>query len=252
MRRMDDDSIDLVVTSPPYDNLRDYQGYHFPFEDIARSLFRVMKKGGVIVWVVGDQTVNGSETGTSFRQALYFMEVGFNLFDTMIYAKNGFSNPANDKYHQIFEYMFVLSKGKINTFNPIIDRKNYTIKRGGGQRRKKDGTMQAGIGGQKLAGHGKRFNIWNYATGGLTNATEKIAYNHPAIFPERLAGDHIKSWSNAGDIVYDPFMGSGTTAKMAIILQRKYIGSELSKEYCQLAEKRIQNEKKQGRFNLGL
>lgn len=249
---MDDDMIDLVVTSPPYDNLRDYKGYHFPFEEIAKSLYRVMKKGGVVVWIVGDQTVNGSETGTSFRQALYFMEVGFNLHDTMIYEKAGFANPSNSRYHQTWEYMFVFSKEIPITFNPIIDKINKYTKRGGDCTRQKDGTVKKGVkGGMKLNSYGKRYNIWRYKIGGGNIASDTI-FNHPAMFPEGVAYDHIKSWSNVGDIVYDPFTGSGTTAKMAIISQRKYIGSEISSEYCQLAEKRIQNEKSQGRFNLAV
>jgi len=248
MRRMDDDSIDLVVTSPPYDNLRDYKGYHFPFEDIAKSLYRVMKKGGVVVWVVGDQTVNGSETGTSFRQALYFKKIGFNLHDTMIYQKH--SPPLTHKrYEQHFEYMFVFVKGEINTFNPIKEQKKWKDNRiRKAIRREADGTIDMGFASKskdKIIG-----NVWQYDIGGGHVTSDKFAHLHPAIFPELLVSDHIKSWSNVNDIVYDPFMGSGTTAKMAIILDRKYIGSEISSEYCKLAEKRIQNEKRQERFKL--
>ena len=242
---MDDDSIDLVVTSPPYDNLRDYQGYHFPFEDIARSLFRVMKKGGVVVWVVGDQTVNGSETGTSFRQALYFNEIGFNLHDTMVWNKmsQACHDYRNKRYKQEFEYMIILSNGKPKTYNEICDRE---VKNAGkiikkSSKRKADGTIRK-YREIKLKDKHARSNIWCFEV--------ERRSKHPAPFPEALVYDHIKSWSNVGDIVYDPFMGSGTTANVAIILQRKYIGSEISSEYCQLAEKRIQNEKRQDRFNL--
>lgn len=224
----------------------------FPFQDIARELYRVMKKGGVVVWVVGDQTVNGSESGTSFKQALFFKEVGFNLHDTMIYMKNGSSYPTTDKYYSCFEYMFVLSKEKPAKVNLLRDRKNkWNGSWGKRSSRGKDGDLK--IKERILCQeNGIRFNVWKINTGYGFTTKDKISYNHPAIFPEQLAGDHIKSWSSVNDIVYDPFMGSGTTAKMAIILQRKYIGSEISSEYCQLAEKRIQNEKRQERFHLAV
>ena len=226
MAKMPDDFIDLTVTSPPYDNLRQYNGYSFDFENVAKELFRVTKDGGVVVWVVGDATIDGSETGTSFRQALYFMECGFRLHDTMIYEKNGAAYPAHKKssrYTQIFEYMFVFCKGNIKTHNLICDKEN------------------------KWAGHkdfsGKiknpvpdfspRNNIWKYTTS-FNDKTD-----HPAVFPEELAQDHILSWSNEGDLVYDPFMGSGTTAKMAHKYNRNWIGSEISEEYVKIAEERL-------------
>lgn len=219
MSRMPDDYVDMVLTSPPYDNLREYNGYSFDFENIARSLYRIVKQGGVIVWVVGDATIKGSETGTSFKQALYFKEIGFNLHDTMIYQKSGMANPSSNRYHQIFEYMFVLCKDKINTFNPIKDRENKYQGFAGGERSFRD----------KM---GMRFNIWRYPNGGNNTSKDKNAFSHPAPFPDKLAEDHILSWSNKGDLIYDPFMGSGTTAVACIKLGRKYIGSEISEEYC--------------------
>lgn len=233
MARMPDGFVDLTVTSPPYDGLRTYNGYSFPFEDIAKELFRVTKDGGVVVWVVGDETVKGSETGTSFKQALYFKEIGFNLHDTMIYLKTGFNNPSSNRYHQVFEYMFVFSKGQPKSFNPIKDRENKYEKRGGRSIRQKNGNTIKGFGGQFLAEFGQRFNVW------LLNHYGISGEKHPATFPEQLANDHIISWSNEGDLVYDPFMGSGTTAKMAILNKRNWIGSEISKEYCEIVEKRI-------------
>lgn len=237
MAKMPDCFIDLTVTSPPYDNLRDYKGYSFPFEEIANELFRVTKQGGVVVWVVGDATVNGSETGTSFKQALYFMQCGFNLHDTMIYHKH--SPPlTHNRYEQHFEYMFILSKGKPKTFNPILEKKiwedNRTQK---AIRREKDGSSDIGYAGKsenKIKG-----NVWKYNVGGGHVTDDKIAYKHPAIFPEQLANDHIISWSNEGDVIYDPFMGSGTTAKMSILNNRNWIGSEISSEYCNIIEERI-------------
>lgn len=242
---MPDNFIDLTVTSPPYDNLRTYKGYSFPFEEIAKELYRVTKNGGIVVWVIGDSSLNGNESGTSFKQALFFKEIGFNLFDTMIYMKNGPAYPSRDKYFQIFEYMFIFSKGKPKTFNPIIDRVNKWAGQKWSKtrtRRKKDGTIQktewsADQGGEM----GKRFNVWKYNVGAGYTTKDQIAYNHPAIFPEKLADDHILSWSNENDIVYDPFMGSGTTAKMAIKNNRNWIGSEISEEYCSIIEQRVRN-----------
>ena len=234
MARMPDNFIDLTVTSPPYDNLRTYNGYSFDFEAVAKELFRVTKHGGVVVWVVGDATIKGSETGTSFRQALFFKEIGFNLHDTMIWQKESFSNPFPNRYHQVFEYMFIFSKGKLSTFNPIMDRKN---KHGGeivgSTVRESDGTLSARS-KKLITEYGKRFNVWQQ-----TVQKQRGENVHPAPFPEQLANDHIISWSNEGDLVYDPFMGSGTTAKMAIINKRNWIGSEISEEYCKIIERRI-------------
>ncbi len=235
-----DNSVDLTITSPPYDNLRDYKGYSFDFEGIAKELFRVTKKGGVVVWVVGDATINGSESGTSFKQALYFKEIGFNLYDTMIWHKT--SIPLNHhRYEQEFEYMFIISKGSPNTFNPIMERKLYKDNRlQKSLHRHKDKGAKTGYASRaitKIKG-----NIWKINTGGGLSTKDKIAYQHPAIFPEQLASDHIYSWSNAGDIVLDCFMGSGTTAKMAIRAGRKYIGIDISQEYCAIAARRIEAE----------
>ena len=247
MARMPDGFVDLVVTSPPYDNLRKYNGYSFDFEAVAKELFRVVKTGGVVVWVVGDATVNGSETGTSFRQALHFMEVGFNLHDTLIYQKSGFPFPEINRYNPVFEYMFVLSNGKPKTANLIQDKKNrYVGEKMARQKsdRQTNGQIKENSAwrnnrGKLVKEFGVRDNVWQYATGSGNSSNDKLAFLHPATFPEQLAADHIYSWSNEGNLVYDPFMGSGTTAKMAHLQNRKWIGSEISAEYVALAEKRI-------------
>jgi site-specific DNA-methyltransferase (adenine-specific) len=247
MARMYDNFIDLTVTSPPYDTLRSYKGYEFDFENIAKELYRVTKQNGIIVWVVGDATVNGSETGTSFKQALYFKHIGFNLHDTMIYEKCGFQYPSSitsKRYHQVFEYVFILSKGKPKTFNPICDREIKWPEGSWGKStsRQKDGSLKEGRRTkQDSKEKGKRFNIWTYPVGKGFGTKDIIAYQHPARFPEKLAEDHIISWSNEGDLVYDPFMGSGTTAKMALLNKRNYIGSEISQEYCKIIEERLNN-----------
>ncbi|ANS02993.1 DNA modification methylase [uncultured Mediterranean phage uvDeep-CGR1-KM17-C101] len=236
MAKMQDGFIDLTVTSPPYDNLRTYNGYSFDFESIAKELYRVTKDGGVVVWIVGDATSKFNESGTSFKQALYFKELGFNLLDTMIYYKQNYAPayPTLRRYANQFEYMFVFSKGRPSKFNPI-QKPKVRNKIEKVAFRQKDGTLI-----RKTKQKGKETkdasNVWEYAVGG--NLT-----GHPAVFPEQLAKDHIISWSNENDIVYDCFMGSGTTAKMAILNNRDYIGSEMSKEYCKIIEKRLNNTK---------
>lgn len=242
LKTLDDESVDLVVTSPPYDNLRDYKGFTFDFEGIARELQRVIKKGGVIVWVVGDQTVNGSETGISFKQAMYFKEIGLNLHDTMIYEKNGMSFPEVNRYFPAFEYMFVLSNGKPKTSNLIRDKRNTNAgDKVMGRQRERDGSLSARTRkGEAIPEMSVRPNIWRYTTGYNHTTPDLYAHEiHPAMFPEKLAEDHIISWSNKGDLVLDPFVGSGTTGKMAKKHGRDFIGIDISPEYCALAERRI-------------
>ena len=239
MARMPDGFVDLTVTSPPYDNLRNYNGYSFDFEAVAKELYRVTKQGGVVVWVVGDQTIKGSESGTSFRQALYFKEIGFNLHDTMIYAKENYVPLTHNRYEQQFEYMFIFSKEKPKTFNPIMRDNIWKGNKTGGTFRHNGNDLEAKHTKGVVKDKSIRPNIWWYKVGKYKTSTDLISFKHPATFPEQLAQDHILSWSNEGDLVYDPFMGSGTTAKMAIINKRNWIGSEISKEYCEIAEKRI-------------
>lgn len=233
-----DDCIDLTVTSPPYDNLRTYKGFNFDFEGVAQQLYRVTKSGGVVVWVVGDATINGSETGTSFKQALRFMEIGFRLHDTMIWTTPGFSavGALAVRYAPVFEYMFVFTKSVLKTFNPLKDRRvkhpNSILR---GTVRNKDGSMKRMSNeGKKYGagGLGQRYNVWS-----IPPQTQK--QGHPAPFPEKLAYDHIISWSNKGDIILDSFNGSGTTCKMAKETNRKYIGIDCSEEYCNIARKRL-------------
>ena len=244
MERMPDDFVDLTVTSPPYDDLRTYGGSSdFDFENICQSLYRVTKTGGVVVWVVTDQVIDGDESGSSFKQALYFKETGFKLFDTMIWEKAHFALSSNDSYFNVFEYMFVFTKGKIRTKNHIKDRINLTAgqvyKAGAQGNRTTKGDIKLRSKQINTAVHGKRGNIWRINTGNGKAAQNKIAHEHPAIFPEKLVSDHIQSWSNEGDVVYDPFLGSGTTAYVAKLLNRIYVGSEISPAYFELAQKRI-------------
>ena len=237
IERIPNNFIDITVTSPPYDNLRDYKGYSFDFECIAKGLFRITKEGGVVVWVVGDATINGSETGTSFRQALFFMDVGFCLYDTMIWKKSKMPQNHN-RYEQGFEYMFVFSKGKPTTFNGIRDKPNTEAgATAHASFRDKDGIVKktSSFNKTKIAELGLRLNVWD-----ITPCLSKENRNgHPAPFPEQLARDHILSWSNKSDLVFDPFAGSGTTLKMAQLEGRNYLGFEIAEEYIPLINKRL-------------
>lgn len=246
LKKLPEESIDLVITSPPYDNLRDYENeitWNFEiFKNLANEIYRVMKKGATVVWVVGDKTENGNKSLNSFRQAIYFQELGFKMYDVIIYEKSGSSPPHPRRYFNTFEYMFILTKGNIKTVNLLKDKLN---KYGGlktyGEvtRREKNGTLTKK--GEKIINkYGIRTNIWKYTNGNKFAAKEKIAYKHPAIFPEKLAGDNIYSWSNEGDIILDIFGGSGTTVKMAHLLKRKWIYVEKVELYCEIAKQRME------------
>lgn len=247
MKRMPDNVIDLTVTSPPYDDMRQYEGYTFDFEPIAKELFRVTKQGGVVVWVVADKIQGGTKSGTSFKQALYFKDVcGFNFHDDMIYEKNTSSFPAtfdDVRYTQIFEHMFVFSKGRPNTINLLRDKVNkYANKKtwGKARKRKTDGKYkETSLTGIKTNTLGIRNNIWRYVCSGKFGQSDMSAYEHPATFPEELAEDHILSWSKEGDLVFDPMSGSGTTLLMARKHKRHYLGCEISSEYFELIKKRM-------------
>jgi len=230
--------VDLTVTSPPYDNLRTYNNSlvwnEIIWKQVIEKLYKITKIGGVVVWVVGDATIKGSETGTSFKQALYFKEVGFNLHDTMIWDKSSFNHdPRRGRYKQFFEFMFVLTKGKPKTYNEI---KDVPIKNAGkmvkSSKRLPDGTIRD-YGYIKMGEFQARSNIWKVNQQTKSNG-------HPAVFPEKLAHDHIISWSNENDIILDPFMGSGTTGKMAKQLNRNFIGIEIDDKYYNIAKKRIE------------
>lgn len=245
MRSIPEGVIDLTVTSPPYDNLREYTGESNwnweKFTQVAQELYRVTKDGGIVCWIVADATVNGSETGTSFKQSLYAIECGFNLHDTMIWDKGGFSavGSLRSRYAPVFEYMFIWSKGKPKTFNPIKDRVNkHGGKKASGTIRQKDGSTKPMSKSMVINEFGQRFNIWE-------QSPQRQVGGHPAPFPIELARDHILSWSNEGDVVLDPFMGSGTTACAAIETNRKWVGIEIAQEYADLAVERIKAHKQE-------
>lgn len=236
MRDWPDGIIDLTVTSPPYDKLRNYNGYEFPFEEIADELYRVTAEGGVLVWVVGDR-INGGRSLTSFRQAIYFQEIGFSAHDIMIYQKKNTPFMRSNAYTNAYEMMFVLSKGKPKTFNALkVPTQRH------GMEMLTHNKLPDGINKKKLGELKKektRTNIWSYAVGLGGTTRDKIAFQHPAVFPEKLANDHIESWSNSGDLVLDPMCGSGTTGKMALSNDREFIGIDISAEYIDIARERL-------------
>jgi DNA modification methylase len=237
LRRLHGEVIDMTITSPPYDDLRDYNGYHFPVEEIAAGLFEKTRQGGVVIWVVGDRTYNGSESLTSFEHAFAFRDAGFKVHDTMIYAKNNpIPSDCGKRYRQCFEYMFCFSKGTPKTFNPLMQPT-------GGEKAFKSFRITK-VGRNDLAHdhvapkERKVNNIFFYNVG-TSSSRDKIAFDHPAIFPEQLVQDQIRTWTNEGDVVYDCFMGSGTTAKVSEVMGRRWFGSEISAEYVDLAAKRV-------------
>ena len=238
MRAMPADSVQLTVTSPPYDELRNYNGYHFPFEAIAEQLYRVTAPGGVVVWVVGDK-IRGGRTLTSFRQAITFQDIGFSAHDIMIYQKKNTPFMRSNAYTNAYEMMFVLSKGKPATFNPL---KVPTARHGVElltHNKLRDGINKKKRG--ELKKEKTRTNVWSYAVGLGGTTRDRIAFQHPAVFPEKLAEDHILSWSNPGDVVLDPMCGSGTTGKMALLNDRRFIGIDISSEYIDIARERIES-----------
>lgn len=239
LKTLPDNSIKFTLTSPPYDDIRDYKGYSFPFEEIAQELWRTTKSGGVIAWNVADATVKGSETGTSMRQALYFMSLGFRLHDTMIYAKK---NPmpagvSSKRYHQAWEYVFILSKDTPETFNPIMVKAKFGHLEANMKHRGKDGEMNYTK--TKRNEFTKVRNIFEYSVGGGHSSKDKVAFEHPAIMPEQLALDMVTTWTNEGDEVFDPFSGAGTTAKMCYLSKRKFHGTELGLDYCEIIKQRL-------------
>lgn len=239
MKSLGDDSVDMTLTSPPYDDIRNYNGYSFDFESTAKELYRITKPGGVVIWNVADQTINGSETGTSMKQALYFMNCGFRLHDTMIYLKKNPMPSSGKRYHQSWEYIFCFSKGTPNTFNPIEVECKYGNLKANQKYRGKDGERNYKV--TKRNAFSKVRNVFEYVIGGGHTTKDKIAFEHPAIMPEKLAEDQIKTWTNEGDLVIDPFAGSGTTAKMAHLHNRIFSGCEISDEYCEIFIKRLED-----------
>lgn len=240
LRSLPDNHINLTVTSPPYGALRKYKGFQWDFQSTVKELLRVTKEGGVITWVTNDTVINRSESGDSFRQALYFIDQGFKLHDTMIYQSS--KPPLNHKrYEQAFEYMFVFSKGVPKTFNGIREpaiHAGKTVKRTFRSNSTASETTPE-YSTNTVADTKLRGNIWEYTTGYMSTK-DREAFQHPAIFPEKLAEDHILSWSNEGDLVMDIFSGSGTTAKMALLNNRKFIVSDISEDYLKLSIGRVE------------
>ncbi len=244
LRTLPEGSIDMILTSPPYDNLRQYKGYSWNFEGIAQQMYRVLKTGGVAVWVVADSTVNGSETLTSFEQALYFKRVGFDVYDTMIWEKSGTHPNIHRRYSNMFEYMFVFSKSSPAAFNPLKQRNKLAGQSTTGGKRQRDGEIHVykrGRVSMTVQKESVLSNVWRIPSGYNLSSNDPECFEHPATFPEELARRHILTWSNPGDVVLDPFSGSGTTLKIARNLGRRFIGVDISQEYVDLSLRRLAN-----------
>ncbi len=238
MKSMPRGCVDLTITSPPYDSLRDYKGYQFNFHEIANGLYRITAEGGIVVWIVGDR-INGGRSLTSFRQGLYFQKIGFSMHDTMIYQKKNTPFMRSNAYTNAFEFMFVLSKGSPKTFNPL---KEKTVRHGFEMvvyNKGSDAVNRKNL--KELKKEKTKTNIWSYAVGMGGTTSDRIAFQHPAVFPEKLAEDHILSWTNEGELVFDPMCGSGTSCKMALLNRREYIGVDISEDYIQLAKQRLRS-----------
>ena len=237
MQGIDKESVDMIITSPPYDNMRKYKGFEFDFEAVSQGMWNVIKPGGVCCWVVTDQIINGSKSLTSFHQAIHFRKIGFNIHEIIIFEKSACNFPGKIRYSDIFEFIFVLSKGRPKTFNPIqIDCKYPRMKRRTQIRRENKPIKYKTLSyGDKRI----RDNIWKYAISLYGATKDRMAFKHPAVFPEKLASDCIESWSNEGDLVMDPMCGSGTVPKMAKLMKRNWIGVDISQEYIDLANQRI-------------
>jgi site-specific DNA-methyltransferase (adenine-specific) len=248
MKTLEANSIDLTITSPPYDEVRLFKGHKWDCEAIIKELYRITKEGGVVVWVVADQYIKGGRSGSSFRQAIMFQDIGFKIHDVMIYQKSGTAYPAGSKstrYTQIYEFMFVFCKGKIKTHNLIKDKVNRSFNPNHKPRKKitknKHGESIIQPLGNVVNQMGYRNNIWTYSTGAGNTSKNPNVFKHPSVFPEKLAEDHILTWSNEDDLVLDCFAGSGTTLKMAKNNNRKYIGIEIDEEYCNIIKENLQS-----------
>lgn len=237
------DCVDLCVTSPPYDGLRKYGGHTWDFERIARGIDNVLSSGAVLVWIVGDEAKNWSESLTSFHQAIEFKNLGLCCLDTMIYEKqnSSFERHGHRTYAQTFEYMFVFSNGRPKTFNPIRDKRNVcsgeiisaTVRKPEGH------LVKSHSAGREIREFGIRGNVWRYPVGRGHTTEDLYAHAHPAMMPEALAKDHVLTWSNPGDTVLDPHAGAGTVLKAAKLLGRRAIGIEIEERYCEIAAKRL-------------
>jgi site-specific DNA-methyltransferase (adenine-specific) len=235
--------INGAITSPPYENLRAY-GSAPPCDTFAviREIAAVLGMGGVCMWNVADQVVNGGESGTSFKQALHAMDCGLRLHDTMIYCKEGVTFPDSNRYHPAFEYMFVFSKGVPRHFNGIADWRNKwggSPMHGTDRQPSGDVTPINGI-GRPVLSYGLRRNWWP-----LANAYTGETKGHPAPMPYEMAAGHVLTWTAPGDTVLDPFMGSGTTGIACARLGRRFVGIEIEPRYFDLACRRIERAERQ-------
>jgi len=241
MSKLPSDSIPLTVTSPPYDRVRNFAAWDF--DRVAEQLYRVTMPGGVVCWVVQDGFEKGRRTCTSFKQALRFFGLGFWMWEVLIVVVKSYQLPTTGRYVSLFHYCFVMSKGKPRKVNVLRDKPNKCagMMKRNWHRRSPDGSMRKGVLPQPIAQYGLRGNVWEYAGGYGSTTKDKYAFAHPALMPEKLARDLILSFSSPYDMVLDPFMGAGTTAKMALLNGRRWLGFEIDDEYVAIASERLRN-----------
>ena len=244
LKNFPDNSIDMVVTSPPYDGLRDYNGFSLDLHKIGKEIYRVLKDGGIAVMVIQDATKDFAKSLTSFRTIVDWCDnVGFRLFETVIYHKNGTEGAWwKQRFRVDHEYMPIFMKGKKpQYFNKeplkIPSKHGGKVMSGSGNRRT-DGTLSETV-RRPINTMKCRGTVWDYLMAGDKNPLKR---KHPAVFPDKIPYDCIQCFCPEGGLVLDPFIGCGSTAVMAKVLGRNYIGIDISREYCDLAEERIEKD----------
>ena len=238
MRSLPPDLVPCTVASPPYGALRHYHGNHqFDFEAAAAELWRITRPGGVVCWVVREEVVDGSESGEASEQRLFFRDLGFRLHQTIVMERYGSRARSPGRYGESLEYAFILAKGKPATVRLLRDRRNKTAgKLVTATHRYPDGSYR--VQRYEVDEWGYRKAVWYFAQG-MHVATDPVARLHQAPMPEAMAEDLILSYSREGDLIFDPFAGVATTAKMALLNHRNYFGYEINAIYHARGEERL-------------
>ena len=244
LKTLPDECIDFVITSPPYDALRDYNGYKLDLHGLGVELLRVLKDGGICVMVIQDSTRDFAKSLTSFRTIVDWCDnIGFRLFECNIYNRQGTEGAWWKKRFRVdHEYMPIFLKGKRPQY---FDKENIKIpsKHGGKimtganirTKNGQTGSRKVKINPTKCPGTVMTF-------GNTCGGESKLKSKHPAVFPNMLAYDMIECFCPEDGTVLDPFNGSGTTTLAAKCLGRNYIGIDVSEEYNKIARERLETE----------
>lgn len=244
MEMLPDDCVDLVVTSPPYDAVRKYNGFAFDLHQTGAQIHRVLKDGGIAAMVIQDQTKDFGKSLTSFRTIIDWCDsFGFKLFECVIYRKNGSEGAWwKHRFRVDHEYIPLFLKGDRPAYfdkQPlrVPSKHGGKVMSGSGNRRTDgatNGTVRREINATKCRG-----TIWNYLMAGDKNPLKR---KHPAVFPDAIPSDLIQCFCPPGGIVLDPFIGSGSTAVQALKHERHFIGFDISQEYCDLCNQRLEKD----------